>query len=343
MYYGTVNPHGGDVSVVLDFSVSGNPLGTPPGVLTAAREALKHADRYPDPSCQALVRAIAAYEGVPEDRILCGNGSSELIYAFCAAVRPRRAVELAPTFSEYSAALAGHGCEVTRYVLRPEADFSLDEGFLSFLEMERPEAVFLCTPNNPTGRLIAPTLLERIVHFCAARRIRLFLDVCFLELSDGGRATAFPNDDPGLFLLNAATKTWGMAGLRLGWCLSADTALLKRMSALTPPWNVSGPAQAAGVAALGKQAYLREAKALIRTERVFLAAELRCLGLWVCPSEANFLLFRGPLGLRDSLLALGAAIRDCANFPGLGPGWYRIAVRRHEENARLIALLREVL
>ncbi len=347
MYYQTANPHGGDVyagdQVVTDFSACCNPLGTPPGVLTAARVALAHADRYPDPFCRALVRAVAACEGVPEDFVLCGNGSSELIYAFCAAVRPKRAVELAPTFSEYSAALAGQGCPVTRYALHPETDFALDEGILTFLEDERPEVVFLCTPNNPTGRLIPPKLLERIVRFCEEKCIRLFLDVCFLDLSDGESVTALLDDAPGLFLLNAFTKTWGMAGLRLGWCLSGDAALLRRMSELSPPWNVSGPAQAAGIAALSEQAYLRKAKALIKTEKAFLTAELRRLGLRVCPSEANFLLFRGPAGLREALLARGVLIRDCANFPGLCPGWYRIAVRLREENERLLALLREVL
>jgi len=91
MYYDKRNPHGGDIyenGALLDFSVNTNPLGTPAGVIGAAAKALQNADRYPDPYCRQLVSAISEAEGVPEDTILCGNGASELIYAFCAAAKP---------------------------------------------------------------------------------------------------------------------------------------------------------------------------------------------------------------------------------------------------------------
>ena len=347
MYYLTRSPHGGDIyqdNITLDFSANTNPLGTPPCVIAAAREALEHADRYPDPYCRALVRAIAEYEGVPASNILCGAGAAELIYAFCAATKPERAAELAPTFSEYSTALALNGCEIRRYALRQGNDFLPDKEFLKFLQTEQPEAVFLCNPNNPTGRLLPTALPEEIAAFCKEKNIRLFLDECFLELSDGreslkGRLAEFP----GLFILKAFTKTYGMAGLRLGYCLSTDAALLGRMAELTPPWNVSSVAQAAGVAALRERAFLDETLALVRAERPRLKAELEALGLWVCPSEANFLLFRGPEDLQLQLRRRGIALRDCTNFPGLGPGWYRAAVRTHRENEKLISVMKGVL
>lgn len=347
MYYLKENPHGGNIDSdkpILDFSANTNPLGTPPAVLVATRSALEQVDRYPDPYCRALVRAIAAYEGVPEAYILCGNGAAELIYAYCAAVKPARAAETAPTFSEYSAALALHGRAVARYVLRKETAFTLDGGFLNFLQAERPEALFLCNPNNPTGRLFSPAPLGEIFDFCKQNNIRLFVDECFLELSDGaeslkGRLAEYP----GLFLLKAFTKTYGMAGLRLGYGLSADAALLKRMSEAAPPWNVSNVAQAAGIAALKERGFLKKARELMQSERPRLKAALEALGLWVCPSEAIFLLFQGPEGLHAALRERGIAIRGCANFPGLGPGWYRAAVRTREENERLIAAMEEAL
>ena len=342
MYYLTINPHGGE-TVPLDFSVNTNPLGTPPGVLEAARAALDRADRYPDPYCRALVRTIAAHADVPEAYVLCGNGAAELIYAYCAALRPKRAAELAPTFSEYSAALSLHGGEMRRYVLRPEAAFAPDAGLLDFLRRERPEVLFLCNPNNPTGRLLPPALLREIYELCKRENIRLFIDECFLELSGGESMKERLASFPGLFILNAFTKTYGMAGLRLGFGLCADTDLMKRMAALTPPWNVSSVAHSAGVAALKEQAFLERAQALVRSERPRLTAALEALGLRVCPSEANFLLFQGPEGLCVSLVKTGVAIRDCGNFPGLGPGWYRAAVRTREENEKLVRALREVL
>lgn len=347
MLYGVKNPHGGDRygdGLALDFSANVSPLGTPKCVTEAIEQALPELYHYPDPYCRKLVRAIADYEGVPEEYVLCGNGASELIYAYCEAVRPRRAMELAPTFSEYSRALQRTGCEVVRYLLRQEDEFDLREAFLQVLARERIDALFLCSPNNPTGRLIAGKLLKKILCVCRERNIALFVDECFLSLSDGGvDLTPFLQGFPQLFVLKAFTKSFGLAGLRLGYGLSADGALLRKMSAAAPPWNVSSLAQAAGVAALGDAAFLEQNRAIIRAERPWLEGSLRELGFWVCPSQVNYILFHGAAGLTERLRPRGAAIRDCANFKGLGPGWYRVAVRRHEENEQLIAAIKGVM
>ena len=358
MYYQKNNPHGGadPKRVTLDFSASVNPLGTPESVREAARSALEWADCYPDPGCLDLARGIAEAEGLPETAVLCGNGASELIYAYCAAVKPGRAMELAPTFSEYAAALAVQGCCPRRFELRKEKNFLPDAAFLKELRAYRPDVLFLCNPNNPTGRLIPPALAEEILSLCRENGIRLFLDESFLELSDwelteererreeerkkreqGESLKTRLMKFPGLFLLRSFTKSHAMAGLRLGYGLSMDAALLERMSALTPPWTVSIVAQAAGIAALQEREFPRKARELIRVERLWLREALERLGFWVCPSEANFLLFQGPPDLGARLARRGIAVRECGNFPGLGRGWYRIAVRNHRENERLIA------
>ena len=349
MLYQANNPHGGDIygrPVTLDVSVNTNPLGPPPGVVRAVVDAAQLLDRYPDPHCRRLVAALADREGVPEEAVLCGAGAAELIFSFCAALRPRTALELAPTFSEYAAALAAAGCCVERCALEEEQGFALTEKLLEELERKNCEVVFLCNPNNPTGRLIPPALLENILALCERRGGWLFVDECFLELSDGGRGTSLaPLLRPGrrLFLLRAFTKSYAMAGLRLGYCLCGEGALLERMGRQTQPWNVSVPAQAAGLAALGEEAYLRESRALIQSERRYLREGLEALGLTVCPSQANYLLVKSPAELSGPLLDRGILIRDCANYRGLGPGWYRTAVRRREENRTLLNALGEIL
>lgn len=345
MLYQTKNQHGGDVyggGITLDFSANTNPLGTPTGVLEAVRRGLPQLHRYPDPYCRQLVQAIASHEQVPASYILCGNGAADLIYTYCAALRPRTAVELAPTFGEYGAGLAQVGCRVERYFLHQAQNFDLDERFLSFLEEKKPEVVFLCNPNNPTGRLIPLPLLEQILQYCAAQGARLFLDECFLDLTeDGVSAKSLLAAHPELLILKAFTKSYGMAGIRLGYCLCADNALLRRMAAASQPWNVSSLAQSAGVAALAERDFLQRTLSLVRTERRWLTDNLTALGFWVCPSHANYLLFRGPLGLREGLLQQGIAIRGCGNYNGLGDGWYRIAVRPHGENEALITAIRQ--
>lgn len=347
MLYQTKNPHGGDIygeEVLLDFSANTNPLGTPPGVLAAVEESLAQLHRYPDPYCRRLIRAISEFEQVPEHWILCGNGAAELIYAYCASVGAKRAVELAPTFAEYSLGLEQAGCAVSRYFLSQETAFALDGGFLEFLDREKPDVVFLCNPNNPTGRTAPKALLLEILRYCRERDIRLFVDECFADLSDRQESLKEElADNPHVFLLKAFTKSYGMAGLRLGYCLTSDGELLGKMAKSVQPWNVSTPAQAAGTAALGERAFLEKTRTLIAVERAWLKENLEALGLWVCPSEANYLLFRGPEDLGRNLKKRKIAVRSCANYFGLGPGWYRTAVRRREENEALVQALREEL
>ena len=134
-----------------------------------------------------------------------------------------------------------------------------------------------------------------------------------------------------------------MAGVRLGYCLCGDEALLEKMQTAGQPWGVSSLAQAAGVAALKETAYVDEVRALIARQRPVLTASLRALGLRVIDGKANYLLFRAPADLNKRLRPLGTQVRSCANYPGLGPEWYRTAVRTAPENARLLELMKEVL
>lgn len=339
--------HGGDLygrPVRLDFSANVNPLGTPGSVRQAAAAALDSIHQYPDPCCRQLVEAIARHEGVCPSTVMCGNGAAELIYAFCAALRPKRVLVPAPAFSEYAAALNSVDCTAERYLLKQEDGFGLTEAFLPELRNKPWDALFLCNPNNPTGRLIPSGLLEEICRICGKRGIRLFVDECFLELSDDGGSHSlkgYLQHDPELLLLKAFTKNYGMAGLRLGYCLCGDRELLERMSRVTQEWNVSTPAQAAGLAALQETAFLAAARAVIGTERSFLGEALEKLGFWVCPSEANYILFHSSRPLEEALLAQGILIRSCANYPGLGEGWYRIAVKQRAENLQLLAALEQ--
>ena len=346
MLYQTNNPHGGDIygeEILLDFSANTNPFGTPKGVLDAICGTLSDIHRYPDPYCRRLTQAIAEFEDVPKEYILCGNGAADLIYAYCETVRPSLAVELAPTFSEYALGLKRVGCQVERYYLKPEKDFTLEDGFLAFLAEKKPEAVFLCNPNNPTGKIIDAELMKQILVSCKQNGTCLFVDECFLDLSDSGESLKqYLANYRNLFILKAFTKSYGMAGIRLGYCMSSDSELLEKMSQSTQPWNVSSIAQAAGVAALQEKAFLQKTKALIVVERQWLKRELEELGFRVCPSSVNYLLFQAPACLHTKLRAKKIAIRNCDNYVGLGPCWYRIAVRLHEENEALIRAIKEV-
>ena len=184
--------HGGDVLTararfggdVLDCSANLNPLGMPPAVQAAAAAAAADSARYPDPLCRALRAAIAAHDGVAPEQVLCGGGAAELIFRLAYALRPRRALVTAPAFSEYEEALTAAGCAVTRHPLRRENRFDVDGGLLDVIA-PGVELVFLCTPNNPTGRLVDGALLRAAAEQCRAVGAVLAVDECFLPLSDG--------------------------------------------------------------------------------------------------------------------------------------------------------------
>lgn len=347
MYYKTENPHGGDIyggDILLDFSANTNPFGTPEGVLEAVKASLAGVSAYPDPFCRALVQAIAQSEGVPADYILCGNGASELIDAYCRALKPKKGAELAPAFSEYSKNLELEGCTPVRCILTKEQDFLPGEGLLDFIEETKPQVLFLCSPANPTGQVIPRSLLEKALALCKELGTSVFLDECFFDLTLGEQsAKDLLSEYPNLLILKAFTKSYGMAGLRLGYCLCADEKLLSRMAACCQPWNVSTPAQAAGIAALKETEFLKRTQNLVAKERQVLSEGLKRLGLYVCPSKANYLLFQGPEGLDKALQKEQIAIRSCRNYPGLGEGWYRIAVKLPNQNDVLLSALERAL
>ena len=223
-----------------------------------------------------------------------------------------------------------------------EGDYMLDIDAIKAAITPRTKAIIICTPNNPTGKTIPRALLESVLQQCKKQHTHVLLDECFLDFTDEKSARDLLPQFENLLILKAFTKNFALAGARVGYCLTENHALLREMSQSCQPWNVCLPAQAAGVAALQEWSWVSRARKIVREERTFLSQELLSLNISVCPSEANYLLLRAPLGLDAALLRRGIAIRSCENYPGLGPGWYRIAVRLHEENEALLETMQRV-
>ena len=358
----------------LDFSANVSPLGLPESARTAAGRALYESARYPDPECRALRKAIAQEYGVPAEWIFCGNGAADIIYRAAYAARPRRALLLAPCFEEYERALRSAGAEVDFYF--PDADRFTIRDASHFLELVHPDTdmIILGEPNNPTGLCTDREVLAQIADFCESRGVRLVLDECFMDFVEDSEGRSLIHRWSSLSeeihyrnvcVLRAFTKFYGMAGLRLGWCVIPDLDFLRKVQLAGPPWAVSCAAQAAGIAALKEHGYREELRALVARERPRLAEGLERLGFFVLPGEANFLAFYVPAGLYpgntdltkkraadsmrkkqinlDELLRpYGIMIRDLRSFRGLGSGWYRTAVRTKEENERLLNALSEI-
>lgn len=344
----TKHVHGGNVyqyKNCLDFSANCNPLGTPEGVKKAAADSLECICDYPRVGYRPLKEALARYEGVRPEEIICGNGAAELIFTLCHAQRPSRALVPAPTFAEYAQALESVGCETEEYMLSEENGFLLDEGILDRIE-EGLDMVFLCNPNNPTGVLTDRRILEEILKKCRDTGVLLVVDECFLDFvqePEEYTLKGYLDGFDGLFLLKAFTKRYAMAGIRLGYGLCGNRDLLERMDACVQPWNLSVIAQAAGIAALKEQDYVERGRAMVFSESARMKREMKSLGLKLYGSSANYIFFHGPERLFEDCAGNGILIRDCSNYTGLGKGYYRVAVKSPGENQRLLDVLGQIL
>ena len=339
--------HGGDVyrnRIELDFSINVNPFGTPEKVRRAVADATLSLSAYPDPYCGALCKKLAEAVGVDGKNILCGNGAAELVFQFALALKPAKTILPVPSFSEYEAALDAAECAPDFYPLLREDGFALTGGILNAIKTDTA-LLMLCSPNNPTGLCIPWELLLRILARCRETGTWLFLDECFLTLTDDGKARSLIpelRENDRVFILQAFTKLYGMAGVRLGYAVCKNKEMTEKMCRLVQPWNVSSVAQAAGVAALDCTAWAEQTRSVIFEEKQYLLRELRALGVSALPGDANFLMLSGVPGLYERLLERKILIRSCGNYRGLDGGDCRVAVRTHRENAALISVMREI-
>lgn len=332
--------HGGDIygkEIELDFSVNINPLGMPKRSVEAAMEGVLCAGQYPDYHCTELREKIAKRKKIDKERILVGNGAAELIFALCQSIRPRIALAPAPCFGEYERAVQSVGGYMEYVPLRKEEDFVIQEDFVSRIT-DKIDMVFLCNPNNPTGKLIPDKILQSMIKRCEETNTYLCMDECFLPfLPEEEKYTLLGSRYTHLIILRAFTKIYGMPGMRLGYAVFEDQELLQRTRFVLQPWNVSIMAQKAGVAALDEEEYLKETHKLIEEERSYLKGEMeKGLARKVYDSSANFLLFEAKENLAECFLEKKILIRDCSNYPNLEKGYFRICVSRHEENEELI-------
>ena len=349
-------PHGGDVyhlartlglrlSELLDFSANINPLGFPPGIAAAIQQALGEIVHYPDRRCLELRRDLAAYHGLSLEEILVGNGSTELLYLAARALKPQKALIVAPAFSEYEHALAAAQVPVAFQTTLEADNFTL----AGTLDLQGAELVFLANPASPSGVLLKPEFLLKLLAGLEAAGAYLLLDEAFIDFVEEASFKAHLARFPRLLILRSFTKFFAIPGIRLG-CLLAAPDLIGRLAAVQEPWSVNTLAQAIGQACLQDHDYMIRSRALVQEERDYLLAGLRSLpGLQPFPSTVNYLLVKitrpdwTAASLRTALLSRKIIIRDASNFRGLDERYIRLAVRRREENQQLLEALSQFL
>lgn len=337
--------HGGDIyrnEVQLDFSVNVNPFGMPDSVREALVRSAENCVHYPDMETSKLRGALAAKSGLDEDEILVGNGASALFMAITQAFRPENVLIPAPSFGGYEYAASAAGGRVRYFYCREEEQFVPDDRIFKMLD--GVDMLFIGHPANPTGKLLPVAFAKRLIGACEERGIITVLDECFISLCQGGSEASFLKrigEYQNLIVVRAFTKTYAIPGIRLGY-LVCQRKLRERIERQLPEWSVSVPAQEAGVAALGEDGYPEESAAGIAALRGRLEADLREMGCRTFDGDAGFILFRSEVPFYTELLKEKILIRDCGNFEGLCEGYYRVAVRRSEDNERLIGAMRRI-
>lgn len=344
------NIHGGDIysrQIRLDFSVNGNPLGMPDAAAQALREAAAHVGEYPDITAAALTEAVSRMlsrecgREIPEEYLLFGNGASELFLAIVRAFSPEQIVIPVPSFYGYEYAAEAAGSHIEYVYLPEETGFCPGQELLQALT-EETDLLFLTNPNNPTGQLMNTEYLHQLLEHCRQQGIIVVLDECFVEFCETDReqpksmlGETWQYDN--LLLVRAFTKSFAMPGVRLGYLVCSNAELREKIRRQLPEWNLSVFAQRAGIACAEQaEVHLQNTVEYVKTERAYLRKGLEKLGIRVVPGEADFLLLYTTQPIYDRLLAKGILIRNCENFRGLGAGYYRIAVKKHEENEVLL-------
>lgn len=334
----SLDVHAGEL---LDFSQNINPLGAPSNALEAARRALyEDSGRYPDLEYIGLREALAAYLGVGAEMVVPTNGGAEALFlAARAAATGGRALVLEPTFSEYAAAARASGMEPVRRVARRREEEGFGWDPTSYRDLEGVSVVFLCNPNNPTGDMLGRDEVLEVAACVEEADAVLVVDEAFADFVPEISVTDMV--DRGLWVARSFTKFFAIPGLRLG-CLLCDDA--GRVQALQPSWPVNAVAAAAGIAAVRDRGFAEASIAELARLREDLFGALDAIpGLRPFPGAANFLLVRGPDGLPERLARRSVLVRGCGPFYGLGPEYFRVAVRSAEENGRLVAAIKEEL
>jgi histidinol-phosphate aminotransferase len=289
----------------------------PPWLISRLERSLKTLAAYPDQ--RFALQAVARRHDRETDEVLLTAGAAEAFVLLARALRPRYAVCVHPSFTEPEAALRAAGHEVHRVVLEPP--YALDPADVP----DETDLVVVGNPTNPTG-----VLHERLAELCRPGRVTV-VDEAFMDAVPGEPASLASQRLPGLVVVRSLTKTWALAGLRVGYLL-ASPDLVASLKEAQPLWSVSAPALAALDVCLGrgpvKQAE-RDAAALVPV-REQLEQALRQRGVEVTPgSRAPFLLCRVPgrPDVREALRAEGIAVRRGDTFPGLTAEHWRTAVR----------------
>lgn len=348
--------HGGNINEVakryglspediVDFSASINPLGMSERARKAFVESLDSVLHYPEQFAECLTGEAAKFYGVPTDCLIAGNGSTELIYLVPRAFKPKKALIINPTFSEYKNALKIAGCSIDYFLMLEEDGFRLRVDPLMRVLKGRYDILYICSPGNPTGALIPKSDILEIVDKALSHDTLCIVDEAFMDFTEEESVKREAVERPNLIVLRSMTKFFGIPGMRVGFAIG-NKERIGEMMGYKEPWSVNTLGSIAAIESIGDTDYIEESRRYVAKERDHLYSALKEIQ-WLkpFPSAANYILLKikrdgvNADSLAATLAKEGILIRSCSSFDGLGNRFFRVAVRNREENERLVKLL----
>jgi threonine-phosphate decarboxylase len=357
--------HGGDIyslaemlgiedDRIMDFSASVNPLGISTMVKKGISRNLNALVHYPDPDAKALRLELARHHNIAPENIICGNGSTELIYLIPRAMKPKKVLIPQPTFSEYERACKiSSKLKVQSYKLEEGNNFAIDPdkfiskikkfSFNSKLKTQNSKLIFLCNPNNPTGLIIKKDDMIKIASAAKKMKCYLIVDEAFMDFCPEQSVINEVGNNPYLMVLRSMTKFYALTGLRIGYGIF-PASIASKLKRFKEPWAVSTLAQKAGIIALGETGYRDKTIGLIKKEKQFLENNFKKIGIKFYPSKANFYLLKvnNADEIYRRLGKKGILVRNCSNFKGLDSSYIRIAVKSRRYNMRFLKELSQL-
>lgn len=334
---------------IIHFAGNVNPLGISPLLKKSMASHIECISEYPDRDYKELRSTLSLYCNVPMEHIIVGNGATEMISLTMQLLRPKHALLLSPTYSEYTREIDLVGGHVEEYYLREDLDFQLDLDDLFAKLDDSVDLLAICNPNNPTSSALNTEEISKILTHCKKHNIFVMIDETYVEfapdiqkISAVSLTTKFDN----FMVLRGTSKFFCAPGLRLGYGICGNLSFLERMNSIKNPWTINTLAALAGEAMFMDKDYIKMTKDYIDSERS------RCMNilskrpnLKVFKAYANFILVKLLDGttsfeMFERCIKEGLMIRDCASFHGLDGEFIRFCIQKKEDNDRLLALLK---
>ena len=338
---------------ITSFGANVNPLGISPLMKKTLAENIDVVTSYPDREYTNLRKAIGTYVGADYRSILVGNGATELISLFIQLHHPKKALLLAPTYSEYEREIHLAGGECFFHFLKEENQFELCMEELKETLKEDFDLLIICNPNNPTSTALSSNTMREILSYCKEKNIFVIVDETYVEFAPNTEEiTSVPltKEFENLVVLRGISKFFASPGLRLGYSICGNLSLLETMKKEKNPWTINSLASLAGEVMFSDIEYIKATKQLISSERDRACERLASMeNVSYIQPTGNFILCKI---LRDDITASdlfdicirkGLMIRDCVTFEGLSPYYFRFCMMSPEKNKELLNTIEETL